>query len=108
MLEFLFYAGIIWLSILIARVFMFRMRWTEQRDQVFKELDQRIRIVDLEQLPEHNSILAYDKENQEFLGQGATIEDVKQVIIQRFPTKVFVLEDKIFSGLPQANLEIKT
>jgi len=108
MMEILYYAVIIWMAVVIARALMQRMEWTVQRDKVLKELDQRIRIVDLEKLPEHNAILAYDKENQEFLGQGSTIEDVKQVIIQRFPSRVFVLEDKIFSGLPQINSEIKT
>jgi hypothetical protein len=107
MLEFLFYAAIIWMSVVVVKAVMLHMRWSEQRDRVMEDLDRRIRVVDLENLPEHNAILAYDKENQEFLGQGATVEDVKQVIMQRFPQKVFVLGDKIFSGMPQANVEIR-
>jgi hypothetical protein len=107
MLEILFYAAVIWLCVMIARAVSLHTNMAQQRDRVMQELDQRVRIVDLENIPGQNCILAYDKENQEFLGQGADIEHVKQVIMQRFPSKVFVLGDKVFSGIPQANVVVK-
>jgi hypothetical protein len=97
----------IYLLVLVVRIMILRMEAQENFDKLKAEADRRIRIVDLQPLPEHNSLLAYDKENSQFLGQGITEEDVKLSIITRFPDKIFILHDKVFSALHRANAEIK-
>lgn len=92
---------------LVVKVTLARMETQNAMDQLRAEADRRIRVVDLQTVPEHNALLAYDKENNQFLGQGATVDDVKAAIIARFPDKIFILQDKVFSAIPQANSEIK-
>lgn len=97
----------IYFLVLAVRLVISRMEQTEAFERFKEEADRRIRVVDLQNIPEHNAILAYDKENNQFLGQGTTIDDVKVSIMTRFPNKVFILGDKLFSAIPQANAEIK-
>jgi hypothetical protein len=106
MTEFIGWLVVLYFLILTIRVVVSRIETNEAIDKFKQEADRRIRIVDLQTIPEHNAILAYDKENNQFLGQGNTIDDVKAVIMSRFPDKVFIIGDKIFSAL-QANTEIK-
>lgn len=107
MTEFIGWLVALYFVFLAVRVIVSRMEHQVALEKVREEADKRIRIVDLENLPEHNSFLAYDKENNQFLGQGATIEDVKSTIMARFPDKIFILHDKVFSALHKANAEIK-
>ena len=92
---------------LVVKVSLAKIESQQAMDRVYKEADRRIRIVDLQPLPEHNALLAYDKEHSQFLGQGITEEDVKLSIMTRFPDKIFILHDKVFSALHRANAEIK-
>lgn len=107
-IEVLTWLSIIWMVLTVLRVLAAHSEAKEAMTRFRDEADRRIRVVDLERIPEQNSILAYDKENNQFLGQGHTVEDVKQCIIQRFPTKIFILGDKVFSALPQVNMENRT
>jgi len=68
------------------------------RDKLMHHADMMIRIVKLEPLPEQGTILAYDLENNQYLAQGQDEDQVKQAIMQRFPEKVFVLNDRPFSA----------
>ncbi len=110
MTEFIGWIVAFYFLILAVRMVIARAEASEAMDRFRAEADRRIRIVDLETVPEHNSILAFDKENNQFLGQGQTIDDVKASIMARFPDKLFILEDKLFSAIPQvnqANVEIR-
>jgi hypothetical protein len=110
MTEFIGWLVAFYFLILVVRMVIARAETSEAVEKFRAEADRRIRIVDLETVPEHNSILAFDKENNQFLGQGQTIEDVKACIMSRFPDKMFILGDKLFSAIPQinqANVEIK-
>ena len=72
----------------------------EEINETREKLDQIIRMVTVETLPEHdNLILAYDGENHQFLGQGFSKSEVKYNIMKRFPENVFILGDEVFSAL---------
>ena len=98
--------GVAW-AILLALRFLAEKAEAEKQVERFKqEADKRIRIVKLEQIPDQKLILAYDIENAQFLGQGSSEDEVKVHIMQRFPEKVFILNDKIFSAL-KGNVEVQ-
>ena len=72
--------------------------------QLRKAADEKIRVVRMEKYNE--LLLAYDEENNLFLGQGLTETEVKQRLVTRFPDKIFLLDKKPFGdiqsiGLPQ-------
>jgi hypothetical protein len=73
-------------------------RLDEIQQKVMEQADRMIRIVQLEPLPDQGTILAYDKENNQFLGQGRDENELKDNIMQRFPEKVFLLNDKPFTA----------
>lgn len=75
--------------------------------RLLEHADTMIRIVKLEPLPEQDTILAYDLEDNQFLGQGSDEDEVKQSIMKRFPEKLFVLNNKPFSAnkLIEARIE---
>jgi hypothetical protein len=91
---------------LVVKVTLAKIESQEAMTKVYQEADRRIRMVDLQSVPEHNALLAYDKENNQFLAQGTSVEDVKRAIMARFPDKIFILQDKVFSALPHVNGEI--
>jgi hypothetical protein len=77
------------------------------RDKLLQHADMMIRIVKLEPLPEQGTILAYDLENNQYLAQGQDEDEVKQAIMQRFPEKVFVLNDRPFSANQKVKVKIE-
>jgi hypothetical protein len=97
--------GIVWALFFMLRIFLRAQEHTQNVQKLREHADKMIRVVALESL-DSGTILAFDKENNEFLGQGVTEEEVKKRIIERFPEKVFVLKDNIFSGI-QGNIEVK-
>ena len=99
--------GVTW-AVLLALRFIFERADINQKVELVKaEADKRIRIVQLEKIPtQGNLILAYDGENNDFLGQGMTVQEVKDSIMARYPEKFFILEDKVFSKL-QDRLEVQ-
>jgi hypothetical protein len=75
------------------------------RDQVHEikaELDAKIRIVELEVIGQQ--MFAYDKENNQFLGQGLSEEEVKQSLMKRFPDFIFLLNEEPFTANKEYNL----
>ena len=79
----------------------------EIRMDIMKKADAMIRIVKLETLPDHGTILAYDAENNQFLAQGNDESEIKNNIMQRFPEKVFVLNDKPFTANQKVEVKIE-
>ncbi len=71
----------------------------KDREIVRNKLDEQIRIVALEKLEEQNVILAYDAENNRFLAQGSTEEELEQTIKQRFPRNIFLMNQRMFSAI---------
>ena len=64
-----------------------------------KAVDEHVRMVHLEHVKDQGLMLAYDKENNEFLGQGQTLDEVKQMIMRRWPRKIFYLDNDMFTAL---------
>jgi hypothetical protein len=104
-MEIFTYIGIAWAVMMVLKLVAARAEIRETVDLVRAEADRRIRVVKLEPVPDKGLILAYDGENHEFLGQGATDEEIKQRIIERFPEKIFLLNDKVFSALKLEGLK---
>lgn len=78
--------------------FISRARYeTELRNELREKLDDKIRVVRLEKY--ENVLLAYDGENHQFLGQGLTEDEIRQILMTRFPDKIFLLNEKPFSAL---------
>jgi len=98
-MEIFTYIGIAWAVMMILRLVNAHSEVKERIDLVREEADRRIRVVKLETVPDKGLILAYDGENNDFLGQGLTEQEIKQRIIERFPEKIFLLNDKVFSAL---------
>jgi hypothetical protein len=99
--------GVTWAALLALRFIAERAEFKNNIELVKTEADKRIRIVQLEKIPaQGNLILAYDGENSDFLGQGMSVQEVKESIMARYPEKFFILEDKVFSKL-QDRLEVQ-
>lgn len=73
------------------------MRLKRYLNETFKEkLDEIIREVKVE---EHNNVTYwFDKENDRFLAQGATVQEIREVLQKRFPKNIFVVNHEIFIG----------
>ena len=106
MSEIFTFIGILWLVLLCLRFIAERASIKTVRNKVREMADARIRVVQLEPVADKGLILAYDSENHDFLGQGLSIDEVKARIMERYPEKIFLLDDKVFSAL-KVNLEVK-
>lgn len=71
----------------------------KDREIIREKLDEQIRVVALEKLEEQNVILAYDAENNRFLAQGATEDELETVIKQLYPRNIFLMNKRIFSAI---------
>lgn len=69
-----------------------------QRDSVIKVLDKMIREVKVENY--HGLSYWFDKENDRFLAQGETNQEIISVLKTRFPDNVFLLPDGQVLGAP--------
>ena len=98
-MEIFTYIGIAWAVMMILKLLVARAEIRQTVDLVRAEADRRIRVVKLEPVPAKGLILAFDDENHDFLGQGTSDEEVKQRIIERFPEKIFLLNDRVFSAI---------
>jgi hypothetical protein len=97
MLEFFTYLSVGW-AIGTALSWVLRSRVeAEQRDELRAILNEKIRVVHLETV-ENNLILAYDSENNQYLGQGTDVATVKQNLTLRFPNRIFLLNGEPFSA----------
>jgi hypothetical protein len=106
MSEIFTFIGILWLVLLCLRFIAERASIKTEMNKVREMADARIRVVQLEPVADKGLILAYDSENHDFLGQGLSIDEVKARIMERYPEKIFLLDDKVFSAL-KVNLEVK-
>ena len=61
------------------------------RQSVIKVLNKMIREVNIE--THHGLAYWFDKENDKFLAQGATCQEIISVLKERFPDNVFLLPD---------------
>lgn len=84
-----------WLLRLILRGIVEKHDADEYRDKLREVVDKAVREVKLESLSEHGLMLAYDKENNDFLGQGKTLDEVKNMIMERYPKKIFLMDDGV-------------
>jgi hypothetical protein len=94
--QFINFVGTVWLIYTIGSIFV---RWHSQKEAIkdLKEhLDEKIRVVRLEKY--ENLLLAYDDENNHFLGQGISENEIKERLMSRFPDKIFLLNKEPFSA----------
>lgn len=105
-MEIFAFIGVVWACLMVVRLIADRADDREKLDRVREIADERIRVVQLEPVPDKGLILAYDGENSQFLGQGTTIDEVKARIMERFPEKIFLLDNKIFTAL-KTKLEVQ-
>jgi len=82
--------------------------YKETKEAIRDHLDEKIRVVRLECIEtQQNLMLAYDSENHQFLGQGFSEDEVRKNITQRFPQKIFLLNEKPFSALDLSPFGLK-
>ena len=72
--------------------------------EIRERVDIKIRVVRLEK--HDNLLLAYDDENNNFLGQGLTEDEVKERLVTRFPDKIFILNEKPFGDLESEGIKL--
>lgn len=89
----------------LAKFFFSYITLKQTLAQAREEISEKIRVVQLEKLPTHaNLILAFDAENNNFLGQGFSEEEIKERIMSRYPRHIFIMNERIFSALKDLNL----
>jgi hypothetical protein len=61
---------------------------------------EHIRVIKLEKVSSHDDLLlAFDAENNNFLGQGFTEDEIKECIMSRYPRHIFIMNERIFSAI---------
>lgn len=68
----------------------FREVNTELQEKLIKRLDQIVHRVEV--VEENSMYYWYDQDNQKFLAQGRTTEEILDVIKSRFPDHIFYFE----------------
>lgn len=93
--------GVVWAVWMVLKIIVTRLHIEQQTQELKEQLSERIRVVELEHVEESgNVILAYDKENNRFLGQAMDVDGIKTALMDRFPRQVFILNDEVFSAMP--------
>lgn len=92
MIDILVWAFIIWSLLQFARVIVNAMALKEVQVKVKEHLDKIIHEVKVEK--HQDTEYWFDKETDQFLGQGKTIEEITAHIKSRFPNHIFVLPPK--------------
>lgn len=46
----------------------------------------------------HETIYWFDKDNDKFIAQGKTVDEIREVLKQRFPKHIFVVEGELMVG----------
>ena len=77
----------------------------ELEDSIRNKLDSIIHEVKVEQ--HKDTMYWFDKEDDKFIAQGQTLDEIKEVLRQRFPKHIFVLDKQLFVGpsFDEVNLE---
>lgn len=89
--------GLVWAVLISIELIGLRIGAKSKIEKMKEHLDSVIRVIQIETIG--NLLLAYDAENQEFLAQGASIDEVQSNIMSRFPKKIFLLDEKPFSAM---------
>lgn len=81
-------------------IIMFIQGWLEAKnaelEAVVKHIDQLIREVKVEQ---HGDVIYwFDAENNSFIAQGRTQEEIATTLQKRFPKNVFMHKQELFAG----------
>lgn len=79
---------------------------TARREEIVAVLDKMIREVNIE--THHGLAYWFDKENDRFLAQGTTSQEIISVLKSRFPDNVFLLPDGQVLGAPNWTPSEKT
>jgi hypothetical protein len=72
--------------------------------EIRERVDIKIRVVRLEK--HENLLLAYDDENNNFLGQGLNEDEIRDRLVTRFPDKIFILNEKPFGDLESEGVKL--
>lgn len=89
MIEFIVWGFIIWC---VVRIISFSISMSEMKkthEKIIDHLDKIIHEVNVEQHGEMN--YWFDKDTDQFLGQGLTIEEITAHVKSRFPDHIFIL-----------------
>lgn len=78
----------------------------DHRNKVISVLDKMIREVNIE--THHGLAYWFDKENDRFLAQGSTSQEIIAVLKERFPDNVFLLPDGQVISAPTWTPSAKT
>lgn len=108
MLDTLVWLAIIYFGLRIAVNLIKASAVSERMAEIREELDEKIRVVKLEKLAAHQTILAYDEENNQFLGQASTEDELKKRLMERFPKHIFLMNEEPFTACKEYNLPEKT
>jgi hypothetical protein len=106
--EYLLNLGLWTLTVYVgARIILWLLFSSSQRElenAMREAADEKIRVVRLEKYNE--LLLAYDEENNLFLGQGLTETEVKQRLVTRFPDKIFLLNKQPFGDIDSIGIKL--
>lgn len=92
--------GVAWAGWMVLKMIATHAINAQQREMIKEQVAERIRVVELEKIEESgNVLLAYDQENNRFLGQASDIEGIKTALMSRFPNQIFILNGEPFSAL---------
>ena len=105
-MDFFTFLGIFFAVWLTVKIIVNHIKQNIELENLKQHIGEKIRVVRLEEPSELGDlILAFDQENDQFLGQGTNYNEVKQRIIDRFPDRIFLLNGEPFSkmtlNLPQ-------
>jgi hypothetical protein len=93
--------GVAWAVWMVLKMIASQAVTAQERERIKEQVAERIRVVELEKIEESgNVLLAYDQENNRFLGQATDVEGIKQTLMSRFPDQIFILNGEPFSALP--------
>jgi hypothetical protein len=88
--------GTLYIAYLVLSWLVRRHIQKEAVEDLKAHLDEKIRVVRLEKY--EDCLLAYDEENNHFLGQGISEHEIKERLMSRFPDKIFLLDKQPFSA----------
>jgi len=102
--QFLTYLLYGYLAFQILNWYLVKQAQKDMISEIRERVDIKIRVVRLEK--HENLLLAYDDENNNFLGQGLTEDEVKERLVTRFPDKIFILNEKPFGDLESEGVKL--
>jgi hypothetical protein len=99
-MDFFTFLGIFFAVWIVLKMIAGHVTQRVELENLKQRIGEKIRVVRLEEPSELGDlILAYDQENDQYLGQGTNYDEVKQRIIDRFPDRIFLLNGEPFSKI---------